>query len=237
MLALFVNISEVNRQAIYWHSLGRPKYIAIYRIHSAGVQHFITMHCWIIFDGYHPAGISHKKLLEQYCVHIVQYSMYFDALCGVLMWYVCFKYVVLLRFVAIYAVMLWRHDFAQYPLSQAFLRVFPGHFYRCCMYCCYILSRRIQVSFPRICAIFPSNFDVLRAFYIISKILANFWLPCTLNACLHDAYIRDAYSYGQLSMILGLDTFGAGDSLIHDLLIGWRLVGNWSARNRLVILI
>ena len=25
----FVNISEVNRQAIYRHSLGRPKYIAI----------------------------------------------------------------------------------------------------------------------------------------------------------------------------------------------------------------
>ena len=28
----------------------RPKYIAIYWIHSAGLQHIIAMHCWIIFD-------------------------------------------------------------------------------------------------------------------------------------------------------------------------------------------
>ena len=39
-----MNISEVNRQAIYRHSLGRPKYIAIYRFHSADLQHFIAMH-------------------------------------------------------------------------------------------------------------------------------------------------------------------------------------------------
>ena len=50
-----MNISEVNRLAIYRHSLGRPKYIAIYRIHSAGLQHFIAMHCWIIFNEYHTA--------------------------------------------------------------------------------------------------------------------------------------------------------------------------------------
>ena len=41
----FENISEVNRQAISEHSLGSPKYIAIYRIHSTGLQHFIAMHC------------------------------------------------------------------------------------------------------------------------------------------------------------------------------------------------
>ena len=33
----------------------RPQRIAIYRIHSAGLQHFIAMHYWMIFNEYHTA--------------------------------------------------------------------------------------------------------------------------------------------------------------------------------------
>ena len=51
----FVNISEIYWQAIYQHSLGMPKCNAIYRIHSAGLQHFIAMHCWVRFNEYHTA--------------------------------------------------------------------------------------------------------------------------------------------------------------------------------------
>ena len=190
------------------------------------------MHCWILFGGCHPAGISHKKLLEQHCVHIVQYSMYFDALCGVLMWYVCFKYVVLLRFVAIYAVMLWRHDFAQYLLSQAFLRVFPGHFYRCCMYCCYILSRRIQVSFPRICAIFPSNFDVLRALLKFLKSLpisgyhVSWMHVCMMHISATHIHMVN-YPWFLVLIFLALVSI----CVIHSSMIYWS-VDDWSAIDR-----
>ena len=46
-------ISEVNWWAVYLRIGRRSKYIAIYRINSAGLQHYIAMNCWMIFHNYH----------------------------------------------------------------------------------------------------------------------------------------------------------------------------------------
>ena len=92
----FVNISEVNRLTIYQHSLGRPKYIAIYRIHSAGVQHFITMHCWkysmdITLQAYHTRNYWNNIVYTLYStVCTLMHSVVFWCdMYALNMWFCC----------------------------------------------------------------------------------------------------------------------------------------------------